>query len=391
MRFAMPFLPFALGFCLLTSPGRVPAQAPGASLDAAWVVACAGAVPGSAFSQRCQEILNAGPGSGDRRSEAALGNNLDTLSSQGRMASAANGDTGRIDWATGGLFVGVTTRDVQRTGSDADAGYDGTVLSAILGVDRRLAERHVLGLALNHQRETARFAGGSGRVQGSHLGLLATYGASLSDAWSVDAYAGSTRGDLEIARRVAYALVLNAGTAEQSTVEINALAQASTDVRRNLAGVSLGYAMSRGAWQWQFGTAFDAVRSRIDGYVELDGGGLALAVNRQRVDSRQARVGVRAARAGSTWFGVLQPFASLDLMHEFADDSRQLQVAFAGDAGRSPIRFDTTPPDRDWAEASVGLEAVLAGGSSAFLVYQQRFGDQWLDERSLGFGLRVEF
>jgi len=375
----------------MTSPGLVLAQAPATSLDAAWIAACAGASPGSSFFQRCQEILNAGPGSGDRRSDAALGNNLDTLSSQGRMASAANGDSGRIDWASGGLFFGATTRDVRRTGSDADAGYDGTVLSAILGVDQRLAERHVLGLAVNHQRETARFSGGSGRVQGRHLGLIATYGLSLSEAWSIDAYAGATRGDLDIDRRVAYAIVLNAGTPQQSTVSVNALAQASTDVRRSLGGVSLGYGMSRGAWQWQAGAAFDVVHSRIDGYMEVGGDGLALVVDRQRVDSRQGRIGARLARTGSTAFGVLQPFVALDWMHEFADDSRQLQVAFAGDAGRSPIRFETTRPDRSWAEAAIGLEAVMAGGTSAFVALQQRFGDRWLDERSLGFGLRVEF
>lgn len=391
MRSAVQLLMMFQVVSCLPAPGGVLAQTPVASLDVAWVAACGGAVPGSTFFQRCQEILNAGPGSADRQSEAALGNNLNTLSSQGRMASAANGDAGRIDWAASGLFFGVTTRDVQRSGREADAGYDGTVLSVIVGVDRRIANRHVLGMAFHHQRESARFETGSGRVQGSHLGLFATYGVSLSDAWTLDGYVGSTRGNLDLDRRVAYTLVLDAGTAEESVARINGLAKASTDVQRSVGGLSLGYAVSRGAWQWQVGAAFDVVHSRIDGYLERGGEGLALAVDRQKVSSRQGRVGVRTARTASARFGVLQPFISLDWMHEFADDRRQLQVAFAADANRSPVLFETARPDRDWAEASVGLEAILVEGSSAFIAYQQRFGDRWLDERSLSLGLRVEF
>jgi uncharacterized protein YhjY with autotransporter beta-barrel domain len=366
-------------------------QAPGAALDDSWVAACAAAQPGTPFFQRCQEILNAGPGSGDRRSEAALGNNLNTVSSQGRMANAANGDAGRIDWGASGGFFGVTVRDVDRAGSAADAGYRGSLLGVVVGVDRRFADRHVLGLALNHQRESADFDAGSGRVRARHLGLIATYGGAFGDNWSIDAYAGSLRGNLDVARRVSYALLLDAGTPAQSAVQVQGLAEGDTGARRDVAGVSLGYLLARGAWQWQFGAGYDVVRSRIDDYVEQGGAGLALAVARQRIDSRQGRIGLRGSRTGSAVFGVLQPYFSVDAMHEFADDSRTLQVAFAGDPARTPIRFSTAQPDRDWAEAALGLQATLVGGSAAFIEYRQRFGDSWLDERALSFGLRVEF
>jgi outer membrane autotransporter protein len=367
------------------------AQTAGAALDAAWVTVCANAQPGTPFFQRCQEILNAGPGSGDRRSDAALGNNLNTVSSQGRMANAANGDIGRIDWAAGGAFLGVTARDTDRTGRAADAGYDGSMLGVVVGVDRRFNDRHVVGLAFNHQRESAHFEAGAGRVRGRNLGLIATYGTSLGDAWTVDAYAGALRGNLDLTRRVAYELLLNAGTPAQSTVRVQGLAETDTDTRRNVAGASLGYLLSRNAWQWQFGAGVDIVRSRIDDYVEQGGAGLALVVDAQRISSRQGRLGMRGARTASTFFGVLQPFLALDLMHEFADDSREVQVAFAGDPGLNRIGFATARPDRNWAEAGVGLEATMTGGSAAFIEYRQRFGDTWLDERALSLGFRVEF
>jgi outer membrane autotransporter protein len=382
--------PFACSVLALFAAGAQ-AQAPGAALDAAWVAVCANAQPGTPFFQRCQEIINAGPGSGDRRSEAALGNNLNTVSSQGRMANAANGDAGRVDWGASGVFFGVTSRDIDRLGSAADAGYDGSILSVIVGVDRRFGDRHVLGLAANHQRESADFDAGAGRARSRHLGLLATYGGGFGESWALDAYAGYLSGNMDLSRRVGYTLLLNAGTAAESTVQVQGLAEADTDTRRNVAGLSLSYLLARGAWQWQFGGGYDVVGSRIDRYTERGGAGLALAVERQRISSRQGRLGLRATRTESTLFGVLQPYFALDAYHEFADDTRELQVAFAGDPALTPIRFTSARPDRDWAEAAIGLQATMTGGSAAFIEYRQRFGDRWLDERALSFGFRVEF
>ena len=74
--------------CLLLAGAAAPACAQttaSESLDQAWVAACAGATPGTAFYDRCQEILNAGPGSADRRSAAAIGNNLEIFAAQARL------------------------------------------------------------------------------------------------------------------------------------------------------------------------------------------------------------------------------------------------------------------------------------------------------------------
>ncbi len=373
-----------------TAPAAI-AQAPEAALDASWASVCAGATPGSSFFQRCQEIVNAGPGSADRSSAAALGNNLDTVAGQGRVATSGTGDAGRIDWARGGLFFGVTMSDLERDDDPFEAAFDGRALSLIVGVDRRLGERHVLGLALNHQRERADFAAGAGRADSRMLGLLATYGGSFGEHWTLDAYAGALRGSLDTTRRVQYDIVLNAGTAAQSTVAIRSLAEADTDTHREVGGVGLGYLLDRGAWNWQFGAGYDVARSHFDAYVERGGDGLALAVDERRLSSRQGRLGLRGTRTASIARGVLQPYFGLDAYHEFANDARTLQVAFADDPGRTAIRFDSAAPDRNWAEAAVGLAATFAGGSSAFVEYRQRFGHDLLDERGLSFGLRVEF
>jgi uncharacterized protein YhjY with autotransporter beta-barrel domain len=367
------------------------AQSPAEALDASWVAVCAAATPGSNFFLRCQEILNAGPGAGDRRSDAALGNNLNTVAGQGRVASSATGDSGRVDWGGSGLFFGVTIADLDRTADAFEAGFDGNALSAIVGVDRRFGDRHVLGLAANHQRERADFEAGGGRTVIRQFGLLATYSGGFGTAWSLDGYAGALRGSLDVARRVGYSLLLDAGTPAQRTTRVEALAEGDTDTRRRVAGLALGYLLAADAWSWQFGLGYDVASTRFDAYQETGGAGLALAVPARRVDSRQARLGVRGGRTGSTAFGVLQPYVAVEAIHEFANDQRLLTVAFAGDPSRSPVRFPSAAPDRDWFEAALGLSATLVGGSSAFVEYRQRLAHRLLDERALSFGLRVEF
>ena len=59
----------------LAGTSTIRAQTASEALDASWVAACAEAIPGTKFYDRCQEILNAGPGSAARKSAAALGNN----------------------------------------------------------------------------------------------------------------------------------------------------------------------------------------------------------------------------------------------------------------------------------------------------------------------------
>jgi uncharacterized protein YhjY with autotransporter beta-barrel domain len=199
------------------------------------------------------------------------------------------------------------------------------------------------------------------------------------------------RGTLDAARRVQYSLVLNAGTPAQATTSVQALAEASTDTRRDVAGIGMGYLLDTGAVNWQFGGGYDVARSRFDAYVEHGAAGLELAINKRSISSRLGRVGMRAAHTTSTAAGVLQPYVGIEAFHEFANDARTLQVAFAGDASRTPIRFGSAAPDRDWMEASLGVTATLVGGSSAFVEYRQRFAHSFLDERALSFGLRIEF
>ena len=71
------------------------AQTASQALDSSWIDACAEADPGTAFYDRCQEILNAGPGSASRRSAASLGNNLEIFAAQGRMMMAMAKARGR--------------------------------------------------------------------------------------------------------------------------------------------------------------------------------------------------------------------------------------------------------------------------------------------------------
>jgi hypothetical protein len=65
-------------------------------------------------------------------------------------------------------------------------------------------------------------------------------------------------------------------------------------------------------------------------------------------------------------------------------------VRFLDDTGGTPVRFDTDDPDTGWAEAALGATFVFAGGHSAFVEYRQRLGHDFLQERVLALGWRIE-
>ena len=51
---------------------------------------------------------------------------------------------------------------------------------------------------------------------------------------------------------------------------------------------------------------------------------------------------------------------------------------------------DTDDADTAWGEAGVGAVFIFTGGHSAFVEYRQRFGHDFLQERLLSVGWRME-
>lgn len=375
-----------LALCILllaAASGPARAQSPGDALAGLWVTLCAGAAPGSDLAARCAEIFAGGPGS---RDGAAAGNFLGEIPGQGRAATrdgspddAALRQELGAGWA---LFASADVGRLTRRDGVNEAPFDGDTGALTAGVDWAPGNRWRLGLLLNHARDSLEFLGSDGSTRTRFTGGVATGGWNLSDAVALDGYAGALRGDYRLRRQIDYTLL--------SGVSVRSLASASPDADRRIAGLGLTWFRPAGAWEWQLGAGVDWQRTDIDAYAETGGAGLALFVPGRSITSRRGRLDATLARNVSADWGVWQPMARLGWRREFANPARPLGVRFVGDANGTPVVFETDDADTGWAEAGVGAVFVFTGGHSGFIEYRQRLGHDFLQERLLALGWRIE-
>jgi outer membrane autotransporter protein len=363
------------------APAR--AQSPDEALAAQWDTVCAGAAPGSALASRCAEIFAGGPASRER---AAAGNFLGEIPGQGRAATRDGApDDGELRTELGAGWSAFASADLgwlKRRDGTNEAPFDGDTGALLAGVDWAPSARWRLGLVANHARDELDFLRSDGSLRTRFTGVMALAGWNASDSVSLDAYAGSLRGDYRVRRAIRYALA--------SGVGVDAVANASADATRHLAGAGLTWAIPAGAWEWQLGAGLDWQRTEIDPYAETGGAGLALFVPGRAVTSRRGRLDAALSRSVSAPWGVWQPLLRLGWRHEYANPARPLAVTFLEDGNATPVRFETDDADATWGEAGAGVVFVFTGGHSGFLELRQRFGHDFLQERVLALGWRVE-
>lgn len=213
---------------------------------------------------------------------------------------------------------------------------------------------------------------------------FASYAAS--DTWTFDGYLGTARGGYDLVRWINYSLPVVGG----GNYVIDALAYASPDSHRRIAGLGVDWSWARTGWQGDIGFGLDYSQTDIDAYIESDGGGLALAVPERRIETERGRLDARIGRTVSAAWGVWQPSLRIGWRQEFANERRQVTVRLAEDTLGNPITFDTEDPDRGWGEIALGSVFVFTRGHSGFFGFRQRFGHSFLNERMLALGWRME-
>lgn len=363
--------------------GAANAQSPDTALANGWNTLCAGAAPGSPLANRCAEIFAGGPNSRER---AAGGNFLGEIPGQGRAATrdgAPDDDALRTELGAGwSVFASADAGRLKRRDGTNEAPFDGDTGSLSAGVDWAPAANWQLGLVANHTRDELDFLRSEGSLRTQFTGLLALGGWSINDRVALDGYAGRLQGDYRVRRAINFSLL--------SGVAVDTVANASIDADRTLAGLGLTWSLPSGAWEWQLGGGLDWQSTELDPYAETGGSGLALFVPGRTITSRRGRVDAALARNFSASWGVWQPMLRLGWRREYANPSRPLTVRFVNDGSATPIRFDTDDADRAWGELGLGAVFVFTGGHSGFFEVRQRFGHDFLQERLLSIGWRME-
>jgi outer membrane autotransporter protein len=378
--------------CLLVLVFPVAAGAqptPPEELDNHWADVCAGAEPGSPFADRCAEILNAGPGSGDRRSSAAIGNNVGIAAAGGRL-SDQDEEREVANFAGVSFFLTFDSGQIDRSASDFESGFETGTRGVLFGADRFFSEAVVVGVAGRYAEMDTDFDGGAGTLDSSELSLLLYQNVTLGESTYLDTHLGLGRLSYESTRAVRYSLVLDAGQPSEQTVNVSTVATAETEGSQLNAGAKLSRDLTLGSVTVSSMCGVDYVGSGIDGYEEEDPEGLALAYESQAIRSLTSNLGLGISRAFRRDWGVLSPEIVGEFVHEFEDDSRVLTTRFVQDTNGYPLLVRTQGPDRDYFHVGGSVSAIMPNGFVVFADYRGLMGHSWLDDHAVSAGIRME-
>ncbi len=411
-------LPYGLLFSLAP---MAQAQTASQSLDAAWVSACAGATSGTAFYDRCQEILNAGPGSGNRRSAAALGNNLETFAVQGRIMMAIarrraaahaaeresdstdnqftvglnlDGDSQTADIAEGSrwaLFGSFAYSNSDRDDTAFERGYDDNGNTYLIGVDYRFNNRWTGLVALQRESRDIDFNSFSGGMESDTDMISAVLAYAAPNGFSANLSLNAGQSESVLRREISYTLVLNAGQPNESTVTINSEGFSESESSMRGADLNLGWEQAKGEWALRYNGGLSWLRTDVGRIAEDNNVGLDFLVFKQEVTSLQASLGFEAARTISSKSGVFQPYFRAVWRHEFEDDPRRIFNAFRGGDQIFRLSYVTGEPDRNFGDLGVGVAAVFPRGWQAYAGLQRTIAHSQLEETRFDIGWRREF
>lgn len=386
MQMAIAIL-VAAGLLAASSAG---AQAPADELDQNWINVCPGAVPGTPFYERCQEILNAGPGSGGRRSAAASGNNLETISAQGR-AGSGSAEAPRFELSEGrfNFFASVQSGFQERPASDTESAYDAMVQGLLVGVDYLASPSVTTGIGFSYQSSGVDFEAGAGDLRKDRIGALGFWNWSAAKAVSFESYVGYDRLSHDVERTTQYVITLNQGQPTQESRQIFGVARANVSGHQLQAGGALTGDLRVRLLTLAPRAALEYCGTTLEPYAESDGLGLAMAFDEQKFHSLVSRAGVFASTALSPAWGVLSPQVRAEYVHQHGSDERRIRTRFVQDTNGYRIALRTEAPDRDFWMLSAGAVAVLPGGFSAFLDFQRLLGNDQMREQTLSTGLRA--
>ena len=129
----------------------------------------------------------------------------------------------------------------------------------------------------------------------------------------------------------------------------------------------------------------------MDGYDEVGSSALKLRVNSQDVDSLTGVLGFRAVSTFSTSKAIISPQFSLEYIHEFSDDSRQIVSSYVHDPRNVALVIVTDDPDRDYFSASLGVSAVFQNSVQVYGEVRSLLGLKDVSEISGTVGVRFEF
>lgn len=326
------------------------------------------------------------------------------LAMQYQSGGAAGDGFGR--W---GVFVNgtVSTGDKDQTRREAGFDFDSYTLTG--GVDYRVTDYAFAGVALGVSKSEADINSNSTNSLGGEVDTdgftITAYGTIYrEDGIYVEGSVGYGENDHETERNISY-------TASGTTVRQTAIGD--TDGDQFFAHLAVGKDIPRNGWTIGVAGRLDYLDGEVDGFRErmsrpgAAGGGMALEIGDQDLESLTSTVGLQVAKAISTAQGVVQPFGRAEWIHQFEDESENVRARFVFDpfsenfvqgaqpgspAAGSPTTFviRSDDPDENYFRVGGGVSVQFAGGKAGFLALDTILGLDDVSNYILTLGFRWE-
>jgi uncharacterized protein YhjY with autotransporter beta-barrel domain len=315
---------------------------------------------------------------------------------------AGDSDAGSSIASRLGFFINGSLRRGTHDNTEDETGFDFRSNGITAGVDYRISDRLVLGLAFGHSNGTANFDAANGRLD-SRDNSGSIYGTYYNDELYVDFIGTYGHVTYNSARTNSFTV-----NPEATPVPDNCSADGNcsidttgaTSARRYAFGTNVGYSFHDKALLFGPDVAVNYDRILVNSMTESssDGSGMALAFGNQTGESLLLKVGGHASYAINTPIAVILPEARAHYVHEFKDEQRAVAAHFVDDptigSPDGPISNFTVLTDRpargyfDWA---TGVSAQFPYGISAFVDYSSIESLASIRTHEISFGTRIEY
>jgi outer membrane autotransporter protein len=285
-----------------------------------------------------------------------------------------------------GVFVNGDIGFGDRRTTTNEAGYNLNTHGVTAGVDYRFTDNFLLGTAFGYNNATSGYYSNLGKLEAdSYSGAI--YGSFYTEGgFFVDGIFSGSHVDYASTRHIQYSL----------PTETTPNGIINTDALGSNQGDEFNVAMTSGN-NFKFGgltvtpqIRVDYTTSQVDALNEQGGLGWALHVDQQSFESLQTAPGLQLAYAISLPWAVIIPMARAEYIHEFKNDSRNINTYFVQDPRQIRFNILTDKPDRDYIIASAGISAQFAHGISAFVNYDTVQANYYVNNHNFTGGVRME-
>lgn len=257
---------------------------------------------------------------------------------------------------------------------DTQTGFKLTSKGLTLGADYRFEGEHMLGAALGLLKADSNVHGGLGTAdaKGYSVSLFGTYVPTEKAYIDLIANIGHNTYD------------------SQRQQSVGGNASSNTSGNQFAIAVSAGWNFNQGPLTLNPFGRVEYVDAKVNGFTESGNPGEALTIGEQRVKATTLTLGGQASYAASTSWGVLLPYARLELQYLAQTNAQDVTAQLVGVTAPAAI-VPVLGQDKTFGNFAVGASAILPRGVSCFFNYQQVFGKDNFKDQKYTLGLRLEF